>query len=292
MASDNIRHYDFEPAVSLQFDVEDLLPFYQTHREQFASPHRTGFHQILWFRKGIAHTVDFESLPIRPDTLVFLTRDTVHQFTDEASFECKGIMFSDQFFAKSESDLRFLSSSNLFNGLFPVTYLYLSTDEAQLFAGLVAQMETELKVERDAFQQEILRNLLHNFLLHCERNLNGQPRYAALRNESSFGSVVSFRQLIEEHFRMHKQVSQYAEMLHLTPRRLTIATGKAFGKTPKQLIDDRLVLEAKRLLVHSPDSIKEIGFDLGFEEPTNFIKYFRKQSGITPAEFRRTWARV
>jgi AraC family transcriptional regulator, transcriptional activator of pobA len=58
------------------------------------------------------------------------------------------------------------------------------------------------------------------------------------------------------------------------------------GKTPKEIIDDRILLEAKRILAHTTESIKEISYYLGFEEPTNFIKYFKKHASVTPTEFR------
>ena len=76
----------------------------------------------------------------------------------------------------------------------------------------------------------------------------------------------------------------------ITARRLQQAVAESVGKTPKQLIDDRLLLEAKRLLVYTNHSIKEIGFQLGFEEPTNFSRFFRKQAGHSPAEFRKPFA--
>lgn len=289
MAKSEIRKYDFEQTAPLQFDVEDLLPFYDSRRDEIAVPHRTGFHQILWFRKPAKLVVDFLPLDVVPGTLVFLTSDTVHQFTEKACFDCKGIMFSEQFFVRSDADIRFLRTSNLFNSLLPVTYLKPSVSDGRPFAGLIAQMESELKAERDAFQNEILKNLLHNFLLYCERSLNAQPRYEVLRNEPALDYLIKFKELVDAHYRSHKQVSYYASELNMIQRRLAIATAKAFGKTPKQLIDDRLMLEAKRMLAHSMDSVKEVGFSIGFEEPTNFTKYFRKHSGITPAEFRKSW---
>jgi hypothetical protein len=75
-------------------------------------------------------------------------------------------------------------------------------------------------------------------------------------------------------------------------KRLGQATSKVLGKTPKELINDRTLLEAKRLLVHGNQSIKEIGFYLGFEEPTNFIKYFRKHTDKTPVEFRESYLSI
>jgi len=70
---------------------------------------------------------------------------------------------------------------------------------------------------------------------------------------------------------------------------LNQATSKVLDKSPKELIDDRILLEAKRLLVYGNKSIKEIAFQLGFEEPTNFIKYFRKHIDKTPMEFREKY---
>jgi AraC family transcriptional regulator, transcriptional activator of pobA len=67
---------------------------------------------------------------------------------------------------------------------------------------------------------------------------------------------------------------------------LNQATTKVLGKSPKEIIDNRILLEAKRLLAHTNENVKEIAYTLGFEEPTNFIKYFKKHSTFTPTEFR------
>ena len=66
-------------------------------------------------------------------------------------------------------------------------------------------------------------------------------------------------------------------------------SSKILGSTPKKIIDDRIMLEAKRLLAHSSESVKEISYSLGFDEPTNFVKYFRKHHLSTPIEFRESF---
>jgi AraC-like DNA-binding protein len=75
-------------------------------------------------------------------------------------------------------------------------------------------------------------------------------------------------------------------MMSVSEKKLNKATNQVLGKSPKEIIDERVVLEAKRLLVHTSKSIKEVGFELGFDEPTNFIKYFKKHVGRTPIEFK------
>jgi AraC-like DNA-binding protein len=77
--------------------------------------------------------------------------------------------------------------------------------------------------------------------------------------------------------------------MNISEKRLYHATTTTMGKTPKVIIDEKVMLEAKRLLIHTNLSIKETGYDLGFAEPTNFIKYFRRHTGKTPSEFRESY---
>jgi AraC family transcriptional activator of pobA len=92
--------------------------------------------------------------------------------------------------------------------------------------------------------------------------------------------------LLENQFKELKQVNEYARQLNITPKRLHQVTTEVLDETPKAIIDGRVMLEAKRLLAHTTDTIKEIGFTLGFDEPTNFSKYFKNNAGETPVEFR------
>jgi AraC family transcriptional activator of pobA len=98
--------------------------------------------------------------------------------------------------------------------------------------------------------------------------------------------MMLFKDLLERNYRKFKSVNKYASDLGVSSRRLSQATTKILGKSPKELIDERILLESKRLLIHSSSTIKEIAYDLGFDEPTNFIKYFRKHNRSTPVEFR------
>jgi AraC-like DNA-binding protein len=98
--------------------------------------------------------------------------------------------------------------------------------------------------------------------------------------------LAVFRQLLGKNFKERKPVSSYAKDMNITEKRLAQATLHTVGKTPKQLINERLILEAKRLLIHTQQTAKEVGYSLGFEEPTNFIKYFRKHAHCTPIQFK------
>ncbi|TXH59960.1 MAG: helix-turn-helix domain-containing protein, partial [Bacteroidia bacterium] len=146
-----------------------------------------------------------------------------------------------------------------------------------------------LENEKDISQPDILKNLLHNFLLLSERERRKQ-NFTEIKKSADLDYVMLFKNILENQFHNQKLVNNYARQLSVTEKRLNQATSKILDKSPKQMIDERVMLEAKRLLAHTNESVKEIGYNLGFDEPTNFIKYFRKHSNSTPVEFREQFA--
>lgn len=131
----------------------------------------------------------------------------------------------------------------------------------------------------------VLQQTVHTFLLLAERAQRRQG-YDSPDGSPQLGDTTRFRTLVEQQFRTQRAVRYYAAQLGVTEKRLAQATAQVLGKLPKQVITERLTLEAKRLLAHTPASSKEIGFALGFDEPTNFSKYFRRQTGLSPQQFR------
>ncbi|MCD8262163.1 MAG: helix-turn-helix domain-containing protein [Bacteroides sp.] len=96
-----------------------------------------------------------------------------------------------------------------------------------------------------------------------------------------------FSDEVERHFRESRNTGFYVQLLGVGEKVLAREVKALTGKTPKMYIDSRVILEAKRLLAHGNGSIKAISIELGFEEPTNFNKYFRKHTTLTPVKFRQ-----
>lgn len=285
----DIKKYTFKHGLPQEFEVVGIGQLYNDHSATLTTPHRTGFYHILWFQKGTpTHLVDFNPVKITPDTILFLNKDIVQRFDNKGGFDGKAILFTDSFFCKTETDTKYLRSSILFNDLFSVSQIQI-TNNAMLFADLFKLMEKELENEKDLSQSDILKNLLHNFLLLSERERRKQD-FTEIKKGADLDYVILFKDLLETSYRKVKKVSIYAKKISVTEKRLNQATSKILDKTPKQMIDERIMLEAKRLLVHTNESVKEIGFELGFDEPTNFIKFFRKHIQSTPVEFREEFA--
>ncbi len=285
----NIKKYSFKQGLPQEFELVGIGQLYNNHSDSLTTPHRASFYHILWFQKGSpTHLVDFNPVKIKPNTILFLNKDTVQRFDKKGGFDGKAILFTDSFFCKTEADIKYLRSSILFNDLFSVSQIQMSKT-ASLFAHLFQLMEIELENEKDISQPDILKNLLHNFLLLSERERRKQ-NFTEIKKSADLDYVMLFKDILENQFHNQKLVNNYARQLSVTEKRLNQATSKILDKSPKQMIDERVMLEAKRLLAHTNESVKEIGYNLGFDEPTNFIKYFRKHSNSTPVEFREQFA--
>lgn len=283
---DPIKTYDFKPGLSLEIELVSISAIFQEHKSAVIEPHRADFYHIFWFTQGTpVHMVDFIPISIQPNTLLFINKNRVHLFDQSGQYDGWVLLFTDTFFSQTPQDAQFLHNTILFHDLLDIPTLQLDQTQTDLSL-VIRQLRDELTAPADAVHQPVLKNLLHNLLLLADRERRRQG-FAEIKKGPDLDHTLRFTELVEEQFLALHSVNQYAQQMDITERRLQQAIAKSVGKTPKQLIEDRVLLEAKRLLVHTNQSIKEIGFTLGFEEPTNFSRFFRQQIGQTPAEFRK-----
>ncbi|WP_299680865.1 helix-turn-helix domain-containing protein [uncultured Dokdonia sp.] len=286
---EEIIQYDFKEDLPYGFEIVDIKKLYKNNKHHLVKSHRTDFYQIVWFVKGtVKHIVDFQTIDITPNTLLFINKGSVQQFDTNESFEAFSFLFTDDFFCQSEIDATYLKSTILFNDLFSISKIQIPKTSNSFYM-LFQLMEDELAIVNDVYQTTILKNLIHNFLVVSEREYKKQDFIEVVKSKD-LQYVLDFKKYLEIHYTSEKTVSFYAEELNITTKRLLKATTKIHGKSPKEIIDYRVILEVKRLLSHTDQSIKEIAFLVGFNEPTNFVKYFRKHNNSTPASFRKQFS--
>lgn len=283
-----IRKYSFKDGLKLEFEILDLPEILNSKKEMMTVPHRAQFYHVLWIEKGEGiHFVDFKPISIEDNSIIFIPHNCVNRFDINGNYQGKIILFTDSFFCKNKQDMQFLHSSMLFSDLYDIAMIKVNPQMSDLRVCLNT-METEYLRNPDAEQYHILHNLLHVFLLQAEREMHKQG-FEELKSSANLDYLILFKDMLEENFCKEKSVKKYASELSISEKQLHKATTTLLDKTPKQIIDVRILLEAKRLLVHSNQSIKEVAYELGYEEPTNFIKYFRKHTNFTPSEFREQY---
>ncbi|GAB2521528.1 helix-turn-helix domain-containing protein [Spirosoma aerophilum] len=288
--STNIKTYAFKPGLTTEIELVPISAIFQKHESTIIQPHRADFYHIFWFTGGTpVHTVDFMPIAVQPNSLLFINKNRVHFFDKGGQYDGWLLMFTDTFFVQNPEDTHFLRKTILFHDLLDVPVVQLDQTKTDLTV-VLTQLRDELAGPDDAVHGPILKHLLVTLLLLADRERRAQG-FSEINKGPALDYTMAFSTLLENQFKHLRSVNQYAAQMGLTERRLQQATATAVGKTPKQLIDQRLVLEAKRLLVYTNLSIKEIGFGLGFDEPTNFTRFFRQQIGQTPADFRKPFVR-
>ncbi|WP_025761340.1 AraC family transcriptional regulator [Dyadobacter tibetensis] len=242
--------------------------------------HTHSFYLVMWITKGKGiHTIDFKSYQVKGQQLYFLTPGQVHGWEFSQDIEGYNLYFDYNFF-QSRYPGRLLQ--------YPFFHSHqhkpiLETDfDRNLTANLFDYAYAEYKVKR-VQQGEVFLSFLH-IILESANRLYQQN--LPIGDSTFYDRIMQYEGLIERHFIEIRDIKTYAALMNISPNHLNHICKLVLGKTASQLYYDRMMIEAKRLLLHTELTIKEIGFQLRFEDPSYFVRFFKKHSQITPQEFR------
>lgn len=157
--------------------------------------------------------------------------------------------------------------------------------EARRLSSLCGELHEESFLAREGFRLA-MRGLLALIAIEVARLALSRARSGTVTLRPTDATVDALRRLVEDHFRQERLLGFYAEKLAMTPDRLNDHVKRAIGVTAGHLIRQRVLTEAKRQLVFTTQPIHEIAYDLAFSDPSHFARFFRKQTGMTPQDFR------
>lgn len=235
-------------------------------------PHKHDFYQILLITAGSGwHEIDFHRLSASARKIFVMKPGQVHAWQLHRNTRGFVIEFSAESVAQNELLREWLRQSA--DALTP------KPAEWKKLLALAQAMLEEFQAAAGRFER-VIQNYLEIFLLHLHRLGHAAP------NQKASSEVERFRELVEAHFRREHSVEFYASRLGTSAQALTMRMSRALGKPPRKLIQERLLLEAKRMLAQSGDPISQIGYDLGFEDPNYFARFFRTNAKASPGNFR------
>ncbi len=285
MKSGKIETYHFlknEPK-KRQFAIYDLARYQQLNSEHSAKPHSHSFYQIIWFKNNQGnHAIDFESYDIKKDRIFFIAKNQVHYFEKRADYCGYLIHFNESFLLHNETDINFFLTYSIFNNNNEPYFQTPKILEKKLERYL-AQMKDEVENTNEFGNSHILSNLLKSMLLVIEREKRKNYKVAQKPDNSTY---LKFRDLLENNFQRNWSVTAFAKELSISTKTLNSIVKSETGTTVSRTISERIILEAKRQLTHSNSYIHQIAYDLGFNDPYYFTKFFKKHVNCSPAAFR------
>ena len=270
-----------------KFYLEDMGTIYDRVEGKADHPHRHNYYTVLFIEAAEGnHVVDFKSYKFNRHEVHFVSPGQVHQVALTARPNGKVFTFSKEFLAYNNISDSYISNFNLFKSFTETPPLTIDDQCYKRLERIVENMEEYLDLDI-AYHINALGSLLNLFLINCSNSAdldqsqidNDNPNVCLFRD---------FKHLVESNYDKWHKVKDYASEINISPKQLSLTVKSVTGKVAKEFIQDRLVIEAKRLLLHTDLSVKQIAYRIGFEEPLHFSGFFKKKVGTSPSSFRNS----
>jgi AraC-like DNA-binding protein len=263
-------YFDFEG------DLPDLLS-----QQDFST-----FIKIVFLKQGGTAVIDFKEYKLQEDALFFINAGQYYRFDSS----CRGTMlyYNRDFYCVEIHDKEVACDGILFHNVYEIPVIFMTEEISMEMEGSIGAIKNELEME-DSSMEEVLRIFLKLIIIRATRIWKKEHRVAGQEAHQEVEFSRNFSQLVEWHYTLYHTVAEYADLLNITPKALNKRVTRYTEATPNDIIKNRIILEAKRLLVHTRLSVKEIGYKLGYDDTSYFIRLFSKQVSASPQSFRQQY---
>lgn len=290
-SASGIQHVSYRPPEQYALDLE-VLPASELRRRvnngYLSSTHRIEFHMLIYVTAGkFNHIVDFKSIACEPGSLITLRPAQVHRFDTESDWEGWLVIFRPEFLQPLQT-MTLIDDLKAYGSLEALpSHQSLDKLEAYAVSECITQMYSDAHMSAQSAElHPLLRHQLCSLLLRLHF-IHGQREVQSNASPVNLHRFRRFQQLLEKSFSTQQQVADYAKQLGCSEKSLTRTTLNVAGISAKAYISSRINLEAKRLLTQTALPIATIADRVGFEEATHFVKFFKREVGCSPGEFRR-----
>lgn len=252
--------------------------------EHLKQSHRHDFHAFIFVTGGSgSHVIDFVDYQLKSNRCFYISYGQVHAWKTLKGVKGYVLLFTDDFYNTIYTGNELIKSDKLLSSLSLYTDIpKTKSGECEL---VFQQIETEFR-EQSSEWKSLVCLLLKTIVIRLKRfSKHAQMLSGGIQRK--YDVISQYQELINEYFTTLKTPKDYAALLHLTPNYLSGICKALTGKPAGDLIKDRIILEAKRLIIHTQLSISEIADQLGFDNKSHFGKYFKNTTGTSPDRFRK-----
>jgi AraC family transcriptional activator of pobA len=252
--------------------------------EPVREPHRHDYHELIWVREGSGHHIlDGREVPVVPGSLTVIGRGQVHVFERARSVGGAAVRFGDELL--HEGSIARTDPSWLLAGCggWGVT---VPRDHADALETIIRTLAAEAAAPPDAHSADLQRHLLSVILVWIERWYDAERTERRDAGDSGIQLFRRFARVLERDFAAHHDAVHYADALAVPQASLSQALNRVTGRSTKELVTDRVMLEAARLLRFTDRTIGEIAYETGFSDPLYFSRAFKRHHGHAPSAYR------
>lgn len=247
---------------------------------------RHNYFTILWIRKGFGKfKVDFSEYNLEP-SMLFFTPYQPFMLLAEGELFGIALSFHPDFFCIEKHRNEVACNGVLFNNIYQAPQIILTADDEKEVERLIGEIQRELQEQAIAQRDLLVAQLKILLILASRIKIAQSPHILSNKAIPDQPLVKRFQEHIEQHFKIKHSTRDYALMLNITPKALGKLTKTHFGKTPSELIHERIIIEAKRELYLTHKTVKEIAYNLGFEDEYYFSRFFKNMTEASPQIYR------
>jgi AraC family transcriptional regulator, transcriptional activator of pobA len=249
-------------------------------------PHRHNYYSIIFSLTATgSHIIDFKEYTLEADQVFFVSPQQVHQVITDPNPGGFVILFTPEFLQRYSIQEDFISNIRLFRDCSETPPLPVTEPMKTRLLKFATEMEEEFRSDKQ-MKFDTIGAYLKLFLIECNNHCSLNPLGNTQTIEVGRSLVKNFKNLVESHFKEWHQVKDYAEELNVTSGYLNEVIRESLHTSAKDYIQNRLILEAKRISLYTSKNSKEIGYQLGFDDPSHFSKFFKSHTGSTIADFK------
>jgi len=271
---------------NVSFGISRMEDIYIKRNGEVDEPHRHNYYTVLFINKANGlHKIDFNTYELSDKQIFFVAPGQVHQVMETKKSLGFAMTFSNQFLVESSIPLSFIDSLNLFQNYGQSPPLSPSSDQFDAIENFTKNIFKLFN--SDAKMKSLsIGAFLKLLLIECNNICAINPIESDL-DSSGDNLIRAFKNAVDNNYKKEHSTTYYANELHITPDHLNRTIKAKIGKTAKEYIQARIVTEAKRLLYFTNLSNKQIGYELGFNEPANFSAFFKKHTQLSPSNFKK-----